>query len=229
MRQIEFITPDQYYADNLNDWISPATPDWFANLQLGGQLTRTAKTCPSFVELFRDSYLLRAPCDITITYQGRDSNHDDIVSWVCAGSLPYVDSHNLHDQMGPEWSSKYVSIKLGLRTVPKASEPIKCMTLPLDYHKPRGPRLKSMMGIIPIHNQNFEMQLNMVTDLQELISNPEISIKVGEPLGLLYFPGGKPKVCSTCVPQAEYDTKYKYERVTWYGDFVRKTKGLIFK
>lgn len=86
-----------------------------------------------------------------------------------------------------------------------------------------------MMGIIPIHNQNFEMQLNMVTDLQELISNPEISIKVGEPLGLLYFPGGKPKVCSTCVPQAEYDTKYKYERVTWYGDFVRKTKGLIFK
>jgi len=54
----------------IEDYLIPTskmTPEWFKSLKQTKNWMEsypTAKTCPSFIELFKNSYLFIAPCDI---------------------------------------------------------------------------------------------------------------------------------------------------------------------
>ncbi|MGB7451864.1 MAG: hypothetical protein WBM36_07035 [Lysobacterales bacterium] len=169
-------------------------PGWVAEASKREHVT--AAVCPSFVVLFKNSFLIKCPTQIDIAFD-KDAKDFKIVT---NQEQLEIEGHNLVQQMGSEFSD-YVSLKIGIRCYLHTNEPCLPLLLNCFYYTPQNDRkLRAMEGILPLNNKlKQKLNINMIistTDLKAQLHQGKgvFSIRPGTPLALLYFPAGLPKL-----------------------------------
>ena len=212
---------NQNHYTPIEDYIIPTQqlqPKWYKNLKQASD-PRTGignvKGCPSFQQLFKDSYTFVSPCDfeLEVSRQGRRFLQPDNVGWW------RVDTHtniaNGDSQMGQEWDKDLYNIKLSSNIrISISTGRISIITLSPFYHNPRSEFIipTGVFDIIP--NTTLELNLNTFIDLkgQTQIGSKTIVVKSGQPLAMLYLPQGTldfEKTKLHYVPRKKFFGDYK--------------------
>ena len=71
--KIRLVTPNKYHSENFGDWLCSPYPDWYKKLRSPSPddhttLLESVRTCPAFIDLFKNSFLVRAPQDLFFHY-----------------------------------------------------------------------------------------------------------------------------------------------------------------
>lgn len=175
--------------------------------------------CPSFVEVFKNTLLLRLPTDIMIRYVG------EYVSIEEAGGKGFIGHafHDLRHQMDEDYGQKNINLKLDFDFMFVSEGPSKIIITPPEYHfNEKVSCLKPMFGVLnTLSNLGIPLNINTVVSLDYLGEKREVYIKKGTPLAYLYFPDGAPTSSVEHVSSDEYqDTRYT--RTTFFGDYLKQ-------
>lgn len=217
----------RHFLDNLDDWICPAQPDWYMSLKgRRRQNQQTPRMCPSFVDVFRNSYLLKMPADLLVDYQKEKDDHYRW-NWEVPSEFVFLDNHDMSYQMGSSYDSRYLNFKIMLRAKIKSDTPCKMMFLDTFYNDVTPRLYRAMTGVMPLTNIHLELAINTYLEKKDLGNHGEILIKEGEPLCLLYFPEGKPDIVTNLCSMDEYNVKYAYTRTSYMGDYMKKIRGVF--
>jgi len=224
---MRIITPIKYFADNCDDWLAKDPPSWFSEakkryeavpsieMKLG-----TVKSCPSFVRIFRNSLVLKAPCDFMFAM----SPDEQYVMTEFAGNSNFmgVDHHSLEHQIDQNWGSKHVNFKFSFQFKIICESQSQCMLLPPEYHFDEEPPIvKTMIGVLDLlPNKGIEFNLNMVANKQDLFEAKEVIVKKGTPLAYLYFPFGE-SISIEYVDRSEYEN-LSFIRTSFGADYLKQ-------
>jgi hypothetical protein len=200
-------------------------PDWVAEASKSDNAT--AAVCPSFVMLFKRSFLIKCPAQIDIAFV-KEANRIKITT---NEEQLELENHDLVQQMGPIFSD-FVNMKVGIKCYLHTDKP--CMPLlinPFSYAPQNDQKLRALEGILPLNNKvKQKLNINMVISQQHLKEqldkgNGNYSIRAGTPLALLYFPDGLPKLVLRdldpkvpTVSQSRHKTgSYLARMKDWFG------------
>lgn len=153
-------------------------PEWGSKKSIKPNLT--TQTCPSFVDLFKNSYVIKSPCDWLLEvepnkgYRFTSSNKE----------LMGDSFHNINNQMNGFSNGSLKNIKITLRASLKSTLHLtKLIFLPPTYYNPNFP-LDIMPGILPL-TPNFALPLHI-----NYFLNPNKKLvyrgSAGEIIGMLY-------------------------------------------
>ena len=226
---MRIITPHKFYADRQSEWLSKDPPEWYKNQKPDynkhpGQTM--VKFCPSFVELFSNSLVLKSPVDMEFVYE-----QNGTVSWRCADDLSgFIGSfdHDFQNQIDEYYHQKYVSFKMFLDMAMISDKVESVIFLPPEYHPQteQASIIYPMIGILEtIPNKSVQGLCNFRLDRSLLEKHSHIFIPKGTTLAYYYFPNGAPKEIEY-VPREEFDsvkwiyTEYRAE----YLRTLRKSK-----
>ena len=153
------ITPYKFFADCSEEWLSRDVPAWFKNTagsrqeRPSGQSigcpagafkgSSSVRLCPSFVELFKNTLVLRLPTDVLFVFS------DDYLVVEVAGGRGFLthEHHDLKHQMDESYGSKNVSIKFDFECLLLSESSAKCIVMPPEYHFDEETSfLKTMIG-----------------------------------------------------------------------------------
>lgn len=185
---------------DLSDFLVPlieTMPDWFTSLRQTKDYLKqfpNVRTCPSFIELFKNSYAFIAPCDlqINISTRGFELIQTD-EGWISMSSHTALPKEMGGNQMGDKWDPMIQNIKLmsGLQIGCNKGN-FNYMYLPAYYHNPRA-RFTAPPGISTIVSSNpLDLNLNLFIDVTDIQTKgkEELKIKNGTVLAYVYFPSG---------------------------------------
>ncbi len=184
----------------LEDYLVPLVsmmPDWFKTLkQTKNFLDQypNVRTCPSFVELFKNSYALVAPCDFTLKISLRGMDLIQVENgWLEITTHTGLPQELGGNQMGMQWDQTLQNIKImtGL-TLGTNKGHYNIMHLPAYYHEPKS-KLFAPPGISTITEDTpLDLNVNVFFDMSNLTSENEevITVKHGTPLAYIYMPFG---------------------------------------
>ena len=209
-------TPSKYLADHSDEWLAREMPNWFTSVKKSRE---TVKSCPSFVDIFRNSLVLRAPCDFVFTVV--DDGGFLLTHQFANSDFMSVDHHDLESQMNEEWGSQHINIKLNFQAQFLSDTPSKCLVLPPSYHfeETLSP-IQPMLGVINLlSNVGIWLNINMMVSKQHMMTEREILTRKGTPLAYIYFPFEE-RVIVEHVSQSEYDNTL-FTRTTFGGDYLR--------
>lgn len=221
------ITPFKYFADHSNEWLAKETPDWFASAktrrrevphsQVKGD---TIRSCPSFVDIFRNSLVLRAPTEMIFHFMG-DANEYMVAAEFPNFRFVHSEQHDIETQMSREWGSQHIHLKLNFNFQFISEVQSKCLILPPDYHfEEESLILKPMLGVLDLlPNLGVEFNLNMIAGKQDFLQKKELFVRKGTPLAYLYFPFGE-NVSVEYMPQHEYES-FHFTRTSFGGEYLR--------
>ena len=165
-------------------------PKWFANLcpYLGKKKTaierfplpikKTAKSCPGMLELFKNSFLVRFPCDLILEtkkngeYRWQKPPHTQI--------LQITDHNEEQFEFEPPLSS-FITIKFSLPFLYQAPNN-KVSLVESTYWKIQP--YKIAPGILNFMNDKESLPLNVITFFEK--KNKIYEFKKGEPMVLFY-------------------------------------------
>lgn len=223
---------DGYF--DISDYFVKSTnnlPDWYKKVKAVKSIpfkdkgfahsASNVKTCPSFVDLFKNSLVFKCPIDIDIEV---GMNGMDYTTPTESHHMLTVTTHTLikeksGSQMGKFWDDTMQNIKLSLPITMWAShKKTKMIFLPNTYFDPRQ-ELQVAPGIADLLPDNpLQMAVNFFVDLKGLgpVSTKTINLKNGQPLGLIYFPGG--------LPQIERGYTVPKLRKNFFGDWISRIK-----
>lgn len=191
---------------DITDYIKPAnknTPSWWKKLvkyDKEHESTVTAKTCISFLELWKNGYLYCAPIDFTLQV-GRfgwkyytKSGLDDQLKLNSHTHNYYeekVKTGEIENQIGPWFDEKWMNIKLDLGiTMRSVKDRFDLIFMENFWYIPSSP-IRAVPGVLPIlDTKNCGFALNMFVRRDK---TQTIEIKKGTPLGFVYSPHGKLK------------------------------------
>jgi hypothetical protein len=220
-------TPQPYFLDNLDKWFCSAQPDWYAALKgRRRQNQQTPRMCPSFVDIFKNSYLIKMPVDLLIAYE-LDAGGFYRWNWEVPSEFISLDNHDLAYQMGADYDARYLNFKIGFQIRLKSDKPRKLMFLDTFYHDVTPRDYRAMAGVMPLTGINMELMVNTYVEKKSFGTQGEFLIKEGEPLCLLYFPEGKPDIIKNPCSVDDYTGKYAYTRTSYMGDYMKKIRGLF--
>lgn len=228
---ISFVTDVPHWAENYTDWISSSKPEWYKKFSdtSGARTWRNSGVlmCPHFVELFNNSYVIKAPTDIILSY---NSNGGFNVDTPLEPEVQFIscDSHQMYEQLDKKYGEVWVSFKLKFRAKMMSDKPEKIMIMDTFSYQPQAYEIKPIQGILPLTNQWLETNINFVAEKHRLGSGAKYMIEAGMPLCVLYFPNGKPKLNVKPCTSEEYAMKYVYMRKKFFGDYWRRFGG-VFK
>ena len=217
--------PSNFSVEDYYVKASKHLPDWFSKLppsSLGGNSFTeilNVRTCPSFLEVFKNSFLFRAPCDIEIEYSKHGFRY---LIHPESDSFLSIDTHTKageKSQMGPYWDKDMLNIKMMPRLIFKPkNRKLKAIFLPPTFWNPRH-FLQPIPGVLELlPDYPMVMNLNFFVDtkgLKQSESRVEF-IKCDEPLALIYFPDGLPKFEKTDIMW--------YAKKRFIGDWIYKLK-----
>jgi len=192
---------------NLDDFLIETRklkPKWFRSLERDIDpytMVGSAKTCPSFAELFDKSYTYVAPCDIELELSK--------LGYRCVLPHPSFLKLNSHTylsaedkkrgtkrQMGELWDENIVNIKfmsnLKLKTT---SGKVDTVTFSNFYYDPKSD-IRASAGLFTItSNMSHELNINTFIDVSDLkgLETKKIFLEKGYPICMIYFPNGKVK------------------------------------
>lgn len=191
---------------DIYDYIKPASknpPYWWKKLvkyDKEHEDTITAKTCISFLELWKNGWLYCSPADFTIqtgrfgwkyyTKTGLD-NQVKLTSHTHNYYEAKKSGGEIENQVGPWFDEKWMNIKLDMGiTMRSAKGRFDLIFMENFWHIPSSP-IRAVPGVLPIvDSQNCGFALNMFVDRSK---SQTIEIKKGTPLGFMYCPYGKLK------------------------------------
>jgi hypothetical protein len=182
----------------------------------------TAKQCPSFVGLFKNSYLLRAPQDIVFTSPEKGSK---VMFAEESNGSPFhfqsVTSHNISAQMNPEFSEIYTSVKIGFNLTLCPEVPTQMMFLDPCYHLDKKSELQTLTGAMELREDSLlPFNVNMALPHSAFDEKHVCRVYRNQPLAYLYFPMGKPTIkTKECTPE-ELSTKYLRHRTEFHSDWI---------
>ena len=182
----------------VSDYLIPTNklkPKWYSNLKPtidDASGISNVKSCPSFHQIFKDSYTFISPCDLEIEVgrYGYNLLSADSV-WFRSSSHTHISGKK--SQMGDEWDKDFYNIKLGANII-LATNKSKLTVLNLHsyYHTPRTsliipPGVYNLTKEIPL-----QLNLNIFVDIKDLseAGTKKILVKKGDPLALFYIPEG---------------------------------------
>lgn len=209
---------------SLDDYLVPLVsvmPDWFKTLKQTKDYLQqypNVRTCPSFIELFKNSYAFIAPCDLVFKFskQGMDVVQTED-GWVSISSHTAVPPEMGGTQMGPLWDKSLQNIKImsGLQIGVNKGE-CNIMHIPAYYHNPRS-IFYAPTGISTLTSANpLDLNLNIFVDMTKLdMDNGDtIKIKHGTVLAYIYMPSG-------ILPHSKVKLDKKM-RKSFLGDYQRQ-------
>lgn len=179
-------------------------PKWFKDMpqKMGEGLvphTRTAKMCPSFIDIWNEGFVVPAPCDIHISY------NKDTQDWEWATPMEeiWLDVHGNPQMLDWTNQDKYKCVfKLPIPFAAIVPKGYNFRQVPMMYH----------------YNTDFEVaygvyRADQVAEITVQVmytsDKPEILIKQGEPLCYL-IPYKREKFTMSIEPyNPKYDSKIK--------------------
>jgi hypothetical protein len=185
-------------------------PEWYKSLptkklidMVGKIFILNAKTCPSFVDIFKNSMTFISPSDIMIEY-GKSgmkfSTPEPGYEWFLIESHTWkrVDTNTYirdksANQMGELWGEGIHNIKIGTPVwfCTKYNK-AKVIFMPNMYYNQKS-ELSVAPGVLElIPKEPMRISVNFFVDVSNLgpSETKTILIKKGEPLAMLYFPSG---------------------------------------
>ena len=215
---------DKKYDTPITDYLIPTKqlqPKWYKNLKQvvdPRSGVGNVKSCPSFQQLFQDSYTFVSPCDfeIEVGRQGHRILQANSIWWK-------IDSHtniqNHPSQMGLEWDKDLYNVKFGPNILISTNVgKLTVMSLPPFYYNPRSEIIipPGVFDITP--SINMQLNLNTFIDLKgmSVTDSKTIKIKAGQPLAMLYLPQG--------TLDLERTTLHSQPRKKFFGDYKEKLK-----
>jgi hypothetical protein len=228
--KVKFVTSSHHLASTMNEWLTPAYPKWFKDIRSmidykERRHKKTVKTCPAFVHLFKNSYLLRAPQDFMLRFTDKrvidhqQPNEQKLVS---------VHSFDFKDTMSIDWRN-ILSVKVDIAGLFIPERSTSCLFFDPQYHiqENRIP-LRVMTGVWPMHpNIHSNIGINMMGDRSKFDKDGIITVNRGDPLAYLYWPEGKPTIEAEVVSIERYNTEFTYVREHFIGDFLKKEARLM--
>ncbi len=223
---MRIITPYKYFADHSDEWLAKEIPTWFsepkkrrADLQDSQVKAGTIKSCPSFVDIFRNSLVLRAPCDCLFNLLG---DNYEFISGECANhKMINFEYHDIKSQMNQEWANDYIHMKLNFNAQMVAETRSKCLFFPPEYHfEEELSIIKPMLGAVNLlPNTGVEFNINMLASKRDFLERKEVLIRKGTPLAYVYFPFEE-KVSVEYLPQSEFDN-FSFTKTSFSGDYLK--------
>lgn len=187
-------------AKDLSDYLVPLNkiqPEWFSSLKTTKDYFNShpnVRVCPSFIELFKNSYAFVAPCDfqIKVTRTGFDMIQTE-EGWINISTHTALPQEIGGSQMGPQWDAMHQNIKImtGLQLGCNEGH-YNIMYLPAYYHDPNA-RLFAPPGVSTVTDSiPLDFNLNLFINISALENKEEevIKVKCGTPLAYVYFPFG---------------------------------------
>lgn len=231
---LRLVTNIPNYANE--EILVPAFPEWYKKQNLPKNNFGT-KMCPHFMELFKNSYVLKTPQDLLIEYKYFvDENGFEDYAWKFetpstdwpAHSFWSVETHSLYHQLDPEYSKKYMHFKLIPRFRIKTDDPTKIIVFETFSYTHQSGFLRPVQGILHSTNKIWlDLNINMYAEKPDS-QEGKIRFSVGDPICLLYFPNGRPKFKVDTVTTDEYNISYNNVRRHFVGDYWKRV-GKLFK
>ena len=178
----------------------------------------TVAECPSFIDMFKNSYLVRMPCDFVFRFQL--DPHLDILY---KSPLPFLNlqGHSVEDQMHKSWAKDFVSVKLSFNATLTSNKKQKMMFLAPQYEQTEKFPGMLLNGVVT-HLPNHYLSLNIHFLLAKQDCNKDIFISKDAPVCYLYFPDGKPKLKTHLVSEEEWHQKRTPKSHYFEMDYVKK-------
>lgn len=190
----------------LNDIIVPTIrelPNWYKNLNsflykndqekvqriINKKPLTTLKVCPSFIELFKNSFIVKAPCDLTI-----EITPQEFKSFSLLPNL-FTALNHPKSQMG-QFGERFINIKFTFHLSYKPTKkdlnliplnPIYYNDLPFDV-------LPGYLNIPYFTHGGYPININTVFPIDKLNDTNTFIIEKGTVLAMLYCPEGIPKL-----------------------------------
>jgi len=222
---MRIFTSHKFYADCSDKWLAKDIPDWYKNKKLEDYKQYpsqpSVKFCPSFVEIFKNSLVLKSPADMEFVY----NTENGMLDWRCVdGASGFIQGAD-HDftQINNDYLERYVSFKLHLDMLVISDKIETVLFLPPEYH-PQTEEvsiISPMIGALEtIPNIGVSGLCNFKLDRKLLEKTPYIFVPKGTPLAYYYFPNGAPK-------EVEYVPRHEYDAMMWVyteyrGEYFRK-------
>lgn len=231
MINCQLVSPNGHALKKIDEWLTPAFPDWFKDLPSTRykfnaerqNFNTNVKGCPSFVRLFKNSYLLRAPEDVMITAPGSESGGKVMFASEASNAPPFqtVLSADIGAEMHPSFAETHANLQFGFNFVLVPETPIEMVYLDPCYHLDKKSELTAMTGMLLLHPEMLmSINVNMLLPFTAFDDKNETFIKKGQPLAYLFFPGGRPKIEPHKITMSEWSEDYGYRRETFQGYWI---------
>jgi len=178
-----------------------------------GRSMINASTCPSFVEIFKNSFLIKTPCEIFVDIDNNNINVESAEKY-----LLDISFHDLNNQLWGDFNPNLRNIKFSLPYRIKTSEKrAKLVFLDNVYYSDLP--FKVMPGVVSIDNK-FVSHFNLNTTIDRRYfknNNYQKIIKVGTPLAMIYMPDGLLDLEFTQFPEEP--------KIHFIGDYLKKLQN----
>lgn len=195
------------YSEHINvleykDWLTPAEPDWYKDLakrrrdhipRVKNWTPDVVNACPSFIKLFKNSYMLRMPCDLTFRVSWNPDPQKCHLESLAMSNFISVSQHDLADQMHPGFHELGTSLKINFKMITTFDKPVHMMYLHPQYELGETYPGIVMHGVIPFA-PGLSQEVNCNTIIPPHLRDQDIRVKWKTPLAMLYFPEGKPRI-----------------------------------
>jgi len=163
-------------------------PDWWRRLkvymikELGEEQKLNVKTCPAFIELFKNSYIIKSPCEWM--FEAKPGEYWKFLT--SNNNLAQAEDHNLDIQMNSfsKGSLYNFKLKLPMRIKSSASSGVLKLVYTQPYYHNYKLPLTVMPGVMPlVENIDVNLSINYSYNNKEHI---KFKCNKGDVLAYLY-------------------------------------------
>lgn len=240
MNKITFAIKDPYLLANTDlhpKPISDYVPTWFNEMQVSKSKSNSfldiidtvfnAKSCPSFIEIYKDGFVIPAPHDYFISYDQETDNWSwktpiryDEFNIISSGDQVTVHSNDqLLNHLPNNPYKKIFKLNLPYKVITPKGVSIRQLPIPYSYND----KFDAMYGIFRsdiIHEINI--QIGYKTDRKELL------IKQGDPL-CVYAPFKREKYNLEITDHKSKQANIIYKNISkLYSSFNKNFKNLDY-
>ena len=170
-------------------------PEWYKNIKTNDTMpheyfeykskVKTIKSCPSFVDVMKEGYVLLAHCDMILDYNSETEEHSWAIAYTWKNEISFdkpIETHGNQQMVNflPAASNIKHVFKLNMPYVIKTEKGYSCRQIPMPYYF--NPDWHISYGVLEtdkVHEVN--LQINFTTDKKQIV------IKKGTPM-CVYIP-----------------------------------------
>jgi len=179
-----------------------------------GRSTINVLHCPSFVEIFKNSFLIKAPCDIMLDI---DKNTSTIKVFPIDEGKIEIQRHSLRDQLWGDFNHDIINVKFSGRwSIKTTTAPARMIFMDPVYWGAMPYRC--MPGVLPVvPNREVSLNLNVSFDKKDLSDKHHTKlINKGDVLSMVYMPDG--------LLEFEKVHFFKKGRMHFVNDYIKTLK-----
>lgn len=182
---VDFLTTDRQVYENskIVEGVKHI-PEWFKNLKpkifspvIDGGVGYTMKTCPGFINLYKQSFMMPLWCDVNLSVAENGSDH---ASWYTPNNNSKIEAHNsmqFDGFAGGEWQH----LKFDCPWYVKSSKPLDfCFVQPIWNDIDQTKNLRILPGIVGTQkSQTISFNVNLMVKRE--VSHEYYQLEFGIP------------------------------------------------